>query len=162
MMYWEPVKNMYVREIYKTVPFDPGPTFEDWKKQQDCAANPKGEGCGQRGGGGNGARGGRGAAPAPVIDASNPIWVAIQGAPAAGRGAPPPIRTRNLAWITASPAIHICRRRQSEKLWSILRFATPWPKSTNTWRTGSPEAVNKSNQGNPQDSPDPVDEEYFF
>ncbi len=78
MMYWEPVKNMYVREIYKTVPFDPGPTFEDWKAQQDRAA--------QQAVGGGGQRGGRGAAGAAPMDTSKPVWIAIQGPQGGQRG----------------------------------------------------------------------------
>lgn len=60
-------------------------TPEAYKQRKDCQANPSGPGCqqGQRGGGGGG-RGG--AAAAPVIDAKNPIWIAIQGAPAGQRG----------------------------------------------------------------------------
>lgn len=85
MMYWEPVKGMYVRDVYKTVPFDPGPSAEEWKKQQEArktaAANPQANG-GQRGGRG----GGRGAQAAPAMDPNTPIWVAIQG-PQGQRGA---------------------------------------------------------------------------
>jgi creatinine amidohydrolase len=85
MMYFEPVKGMYIRDVYKTMPFDPGPEPEAWKKQYDAkiaAANNPQAAEGQRGGRG----GNRGAAAPPVVDANNPIWVAIQGAPAGQRG----------------------------------------------------------------------------
>jgi creatinine amidohydrolase/Fe(II)-dependent formamide hydrolase-like protein len=85
MMFFEPVKGMYVRDVYKTVPFDPGPNPEEWKKQYD--ARNSASATGQRGeGGANGGRGGRGTPAPPAITPDNPIWIAIQAAPAGQRG----------------------------------------------------------------------------